>query len=451
MNSKSKAAVDLTVGSPLRVIILFTLPLIAGNLFQQLYNVVDTVIVGHILGEDALASVGATSALYGFFTSMMFGFSNGCSILIARYFGAKDEERMKKSIAHTIMLSLMVTVVLTLIALFFVKDILRFLNTPDSIIERSYSYISIVLIFSIVTMFYNMLSGILRGIGNSLMPVVFLVISAVCNLVLDYVFIKYVGMNVAGAAVATVISQLVSVICCIVYILKKCPILHVEKVHFKWDGSMAADLFANGVSMAMMFSIVSIGSITLQSGINGLGETTIAAHTAARKIVEMFMMFISPFTMAGATFCSQNLGANKKDRIWIGLRSAFLVIFSIVIVENILVFFGARFMVQLITGSDIKQLLDTAEMYLRINLPFYFPLAILLVLRSALQGMNRKLIPLLASGTELIGKVLVTWMLVPAVGYLGVCFAEPIIWIVGAILVGTDFIVTVKRFMKETS
>lgn len=445
MNKKSRAAVDLTVGNPLKVIILFTIPIILGNLFQQLYNVVDTVIVGHILGEESLAAVGATSALYGFFTSTMFGFNNGFSVVIARYFGAKDEKRIKKAVAHVIMLASMIVAILTVVGMVFVKPLLRILQTPAEIIDKSIAYIGIILAFSVVTMFYNTLSAMLRGIGNSLIPVIFLVISASCNVGLDIVFIKYCNMGVAGASTATVISQLISVIGCYLYIVYKTPILHVKKEDFKWDKSVAEDLFSNGFSMALMFSIVSFGSIALQSAINTLGAVTIAAHTAARKMVEMFMMFISPFTTAAATFCGQNLGANKKDRIWKGIKSAFVVIFSVVILENIIVFFFAKPMIVNLTGSDNEMLIATAVKYMRINLPFYFPLAVLLVLRSTLQGMNRKLIPLMASATEVIGKFIFAGILVPIFGYTGVCFAEPITWVIGGILVGTDFVIAARK------
>lgn len=445
MNKKSRAAVDLTVGNPLKVIILFTIPIILGNLFQQLYNVVDTVIVGHILGEESLAAVGATSALYGFFTSTMFGFNNGFSVVIARYFGAKDEKRIKKAVAHVIMLASMIVAILTVVGMVFVKPLLRILQTPAEIIDKSIAYIGIILAFSVVTMFYNTLSAMLRGIGNSLIPVIFLVISASCNVGLDIVFIKYCNMGVAGASTATVISQLISVIGCYLYIVYKTPILHVKKEDFKWDKSVAEDLFSNGFSMALMFSIVSFGSIALQSAINTLGAVTIAAHTAARKMVEMFMMFISPFTTAAATFCGQNLGANKKDRIWKGIKSAFVVIFSVVILENIIVFFFAKPMIVNLTGSDNELLIATAVKYMRINLPFYFPLAVLLVLRSTLQGMNRKLIPLMASATEVIGKFIFAGILVPIFGYTGVCFAEPITWVIGGILVGTDFVIAARK------
>ena len=434
-----KASNDLTVGKPIRVIILFTLPIIAGNLFQQLYNVVDTVIVGHILGEDALAAVGATSALYGLFTSIAVGMTNGYSIVIARYFGSRDRNRMSKAVAHTIVLSLAVAVIMTVIALLFVKPLLIFLRTPAEILEQSYTYIRIVLLFFIVTVLFNMLSAILRGIGNSVMPLVFLIVSTVCNVILDIVLIRFVGMGISGASTATVIAQMISVLLCVVYVIWKCPELHVKKSDFHWDQGIGRDLFMSGLSMAVMFSVVSVGSIALQSAINSLGAVTIAAHTAARKVGEMLMLAFSPLSMAASTFASQNLGAGKKERIRQGIKAAFLIAFAIAAVGNVLIFTAAEPLVRAVTGSANGKLIATAAKYLHINLPFYFALAVLVILRSALQGLNRKIVPLTASAIELVGKFVVAGLLVPKIGYLGVCIAEPVIWILGAIVVAVDF------------
>lgn len=448
-----KTSNDLTAGKPIRVIILFTLPIIAGNLFQQFYNVVDTVIVGHILGEEALAAVGATSALYGLFTSIAVGMTNGFSIVIARYFGGRDQKRMGKAVAHTMVLSLGIALVMTVIAAFSVKPLLAFLRTPEEILEQSYTYIRIVLMFFVVTMLFNMFSGILRGIGNSLMPLVFLMVSTVCNVILDIVLVKFAGMGIAGASTATVIAQLISVILCAVYVIGKCPALHVKKEDFRWDHRIGSDLFVTGLSMAMMFSVVSVGSIALQSAINSLGAITIAAHTAARKIGEMLMIAFSPLSMAASTFASQNLGAGKKDRILQGIKAAFLVAFMIAAFGNLLVFTAAKPLVRMITGSDNAALIDTAVKYLHINLPFYFALAVLVILRSALQGLDRKAVPLLASGIELVGKFVVAGILVPKIGYLGICISEPVIWILGGIAVAVDFYRTMKKFgvMKAKS
>ena len=440
---------DLTIGNPIKGILIFMIPIIFGNIFQHMYNMVDTIIVGHILGEDALAAVGATSALYGFFTSMAFGMTNGYSIVIARFFGGKDEKGLKRSLAHTVMLTLISAAVLTFIGTVFAKPLLGFLQTPAEIIDQSYSYVRVVLACLVVSMLYNMFAGMLRGIGNSFMPLVFLIISTVCNAILDVIFVGGIGMGVAGAAWATIIAQLISVTCCVVYVLKKCPQLHVGKADFKWRGNIAGDLFTNGISMAMMFSIVSIGSIALQSAINSLGAITIAAHTAARKIGEMFMMFFTPLSMAGSTYCSQNLGAGKKERIPQGMRACFAVGFTAAALVNIITFLAAEPILIGVTGSHNMELIDTSLRYLHINLPFYFALAILLTLRSSLQGLGHKMIPLAASVIELVSKFVVASLLVPHIGYLGVCVVEPIVWIICAILVFVDYKLLMRKMNKR--
>lgn len=440
---------DLTVGNPIKGILIFMVPIIFGNVFQHMYNLVDTVIVGHILGEEALAAVGATSALYGFFTSMAFGMTNGYSIVIARFFGGRDEKGLKRSLAHTVMLTVISSAVLTLIGVVFARPLLTLLQTPQEIIEQSYSYVIVVLACLLVSMLYNMFAGMLRGIGNSLMPLVFLIISTVCNAVLDVVFVGYVGMGVKGAAWATVLAQLISVFSSLIYVWKKCPQLHVRKGDFKWNGIIAEDLFTNGISMALMFSIVSIGSIALQSAINSLGSITIAAHTAARKIGEMFMMFFTPLSMAGSTYCSQNLGAGKKDRIPQGMRACFVVGFTAAAFVNLITFLAAEPILIAVTGSHNIELIQTSALYLHINLPFYFALTILLTLRSALQGLGHKLIPLLASVIELASKFVVASLLVPHIGYLGVCIVEPLVWIICAILVFTDYKLLMRKMKKQ--
>lgn len=439
---------DLTIGNPIKGILIFMIPIIFGNIFQHMYNMVDTIIVGHILGEEALAAVGATSALYGFFTSMAFGMTNGYSIVIARFFGGKDETGLKKSLAHTVMLTLLSAAVLTMIGTVFAKPLLGFLQTPTEIIEQSYSYVRIVLSCLLVSMLYNMFAGMMRGIGNSFMPLVFLIISTVCNAILDVVFVGGIGMGVAGAALATIIAQLISVVFSVVYVMKKCPELHVGKKDFKWNRLIAGDLFTNGISMALMFSIVSIGSIALQSAINSLGAITIAAHTAARKIGEMFMMFFTPLSMAGSTYCSQNLGAGKKERIPQGMRACFAVGFTAAALVNVITFVAAEPILIAVTGSHNMDLIQTSLQYLHINLPFYFALTILLTLRSALQGLGHKIIPLCASVIELASKFVVASLLVPQIGYLGVCIVEPLVWVICAVLVFVDYRLLMRK-MKE--
>ena len=281
---------DMTKGKIMRLIIMFALPLFLSNLFQQIYNITDTAIVGHALGDHALSAVGSVSSIYSLVTSICFGMTNGFAILISQYFGAKNEAQMKKSIAGTIELSLLVTILLSLICSIFLKKFLVLLNTPREIFEDAYSYIKIIVAFMAVTVFYNMLASILRAVGNSRTPLMFLIVSSLLNVVLDLLFIMVFKWGIAGAAYATVLAQFVSGILCLIYILKKCPSLHLKKKDFVLPRTLVPELLSSGLAMSLMYAVVNVGTVILQSGINGLGPSTIAAHVSARKISEIYMM-----------------------------------------------------------------------------------------------------------------------------------------------------------------
>ena len=434
---------DMTCGNPLKALILFSLPLIAGNLFQHFYNLMDIAIVGNALGDDALSAVGATSALYGLFLSISFGFTNGFSLVIARYFGAKDEKNLKASIAHTMKMSIMAALILTIIAFFATKPLLALLKTPD--IGESYRYISVVLFFLIFTVCYNMFSGILRAVGNSVAPLVFLVIGTLSNIGLDFLFICVFHMGVFGAGLATVMSQAVSCVISGWFLLKKCKNLLPSKEDFRTNASMSKELFTNGLSMALMLSIVSIGSISLQYAVNSLGPVTVTAHTTARKIDETMMLVFFPLSTAAATFCSQNLGAGKPDRIKKGIATAFFIGGAVSVIMTAVTFLYGETLVRLISGSKNSEVIRLGSLYLKYNIPFYFFLIVLVILRSTLQGLGSKILPVIASITELIGKVVFALLLVPQIGYRGVIFSEPVIWIIGAVIVGSGFLVLLTR------
>ncbi|HKM03364.1 MAG TPA: MATE family efflux transporter [Lachnospiraceae bacterium] len=443
-----KATNDLTVGKPLHVIILFAFPIFVGNIFQQLYNIVDTVVVGHVMGDKALAAVGAASVIYMLFISLANGMTNGFSIVIARYFGAKKYDIMRQAIAITIVLSAILSILLTVSSMVGIRPLLVFLNTPNDIIEQSDTYIRTILAAIAITMTYNMLAGILRGIGNSFMPLVFLIIACFINVILDLIFVKQMGLGIRGAALATVIAQSVAVILCIIYMIKKCPLLKLEKSNFKFNRKITIELFTTGLSMGLMFAIVSIGTIALQSAINGFGTLTITAHTSARRIGDIFMLPLTTLSVSAATFSSQNYGAKKMNRIKEGIKISFLLAFAWCTLANITIFFGAVPIIQLITGTKEAVVLETASRYMRINVPFYYILSILLILRSTLQGVGRRIIPLAASSVELILKFVVVGVLAPMMGYLGVCISEPMIWIVCSIMVLIDFYVTMNKSYK---
>ena len=440
---------DMTVGSPLKALVFFSLPLIIGNLFNHFYNVMDVAIVGNALGIDSLAAVGATSAIYGLFISITFGFGSGISLVIARYFGAKDTDGLKRAVAHTIKLSILTAIILTLGAIFGLKPLLILLRTPD--VELSYRYISVILFFVSFMLFYHILAGILRAVGNSVAPLVFLIIGSLINIGMDYLFVVVFGWNVFGAGLATTLSQLFSGIITAIYLCVKCKDLIPSKEHFKFDENITMDLISNGLSMALMFSIVSIGSICLQFAINDLGTDTVAAHVSARKIDEMLMMCFAPLSTACATFASQNVGAKKTQRIKKGIATAFALGWGISVVDIIIVYTIGEFLVRLISGDAVESVVSLGTAYLKVNIPFFFFLVAVVLIRSTLQGLGRKIVPLIGSGMEMVGKVLIAFFLVPVMGYMGVMLSEPIIWIACTVVLTVDFVFALKNLNLTAS
>jgi len=420
---------DLTKGNPMKLMILFAIPILIGNLFQQLYNLIDTVIVGQTLGINALAAVGATAPIANLLIGFAVGMTNGFAVVVARFFGAKDLKQMRKAIAGTIVLGMTTSIVLTIMGIVGIRPLLKLLNTPGDVIESAYSFLRIIIFGMTFSMIYNMLAGILRALGDTKSPLYFLIISTVANIALDYLFICRFKMGVEGAAYATIIAQLLSAILCFMYIIKNYPILRLKKEDFKVSFPLVTELYSTAVSMGLMLSVVSMGTVILQNAINGFGTTTIAAHTAARKISDMLMLPFSTLSVTAATFSSQNLGANKPERIKKGLKQIILISWIWATVSVILAYTFAPLIVSGITGTSKTQIVRTATRYLRIDTPFYYILGILTVTRSVMQGIGQKLIPIIASFMELIGKMVAVCYLAPKLGYFGVCITEPIIWI----------------------
>ena len=316
---------DLLKGNILKSLILFAIPLIISNLFQQLYNAADTMIVGHFLGDESLAAIGACAAVYELLVGFALGFGNGLSMVVARSFGVGDKNLLKRAVAGSLLIGAAVTVGVMLIAQIGLRPLLVLLHTPSEIIEESYSYIYIVTICVGVMFAYNLLSGLLRAIGNSFMPLAFLIISSAINIVLDVLFITQFQMGIRGAAVATVVAQGISAVLCAIYIMKKCKILIPAREHFKVDGPLYLELTGQGLSMGFMLAIVSAGTVILQYAINQLGYLIIAGHTAARKLNSFCSMPLMPLAMATATFVSQNRGADQRDRILKVVRYAMIL------------------------------------------------------------------------------------------------------------------------------
>ena len=425
MNKK----IDLTIGNIKTVLLLFMVPIFFANLFQQLYNTVDTMIVGHYLGDNALAAMGATASLFELLVGFATGVGSGFSVVIARCVGSKNIENTKKAIAGTILLSLVLTVIIMILSVTVLIPFMHFLNTPQNIFDDAYSYIYTICIAVGITVLYNMLSGMLRAKGNAFIPLIALLISSCLNIFLDIYCIVNLKMGTRGAAVATVISQAVSSIFCLIYIYTKEKDLIPDKTSFSFDKYLYSDLIGQGLSMGMMLSIVSMGTVILQTAINKCGTEVIAGYTSARKVLNFETMPISTLATALTTYVSQNYGANNKQRIIDGVRFANILglIWCAIIIA--IVFPFSNFFIHLISSTNSREVLYYGSTYIKVSTIFTPFLAPLLNLRCSLQGLGQKIVPLFSSIIELVGKFILVSLLIPATGFMGICFTEPLVWV----------------------
>ena len=427
-----KTSVNLLEGPILRAMIAFAIPVMIANIFQQLYNTVDIMIVGRFLGEESLAAVGATAAIFELVVGFALGIGNGMGIVIARHYGAGNYEKLKSAVAATFVIGGVLSIVIAVLGNFTLYPLLKLLGTPSNIIAQSYEYIYLIVVFVGVAFAYNLCAGLLRAVGDSKAALYFLIFSAIINIILDIYFIAYLHMGVRSAGVATIISQGVSAVLCFTYIRKKTPFLIPSKKHFTWNKKLYVDLLGQGLSMGLMFSVVSIGTVILQTSINALGSTIISAQTSARRIMIFALLPIIAMNATVTTFTSQNFGARQYRRIVEGLRQAMAIAITWSIFISIVLFFASPYLNELVTGSNDEELIYQASLYLKISSAFYPILSILVILRNALQGLGQKMMPLLSSIIEMLGKIFFVIFIIPSTGYLGVILVEPILWVVMA-------------------
>ncbi|MGL4450162.1 MAG: MATE family efflux transporter [Sarcina sp.] len=420
--------VDMLKGKILKTLIIFAIPILISSLFQNLYNTIDIMIVGHYLGETSLAAIGASGAIYEMLVGFALGVGNGLSIVTSRAFGSDDKKVVKKSVAASLVIGIGLTIAMMVIGQLFLFPLLEMVNTPADLIQESYSYIYIILMSIGVMFLYNLAAGTLRAIGNSIMPLIFLVISSVINIILDVVFITNFDMGLKGAALATVVAQGISGILCIIYILKKTEILIPKKEHFVFDKSLYKEMLGQGLSMGVMLLIVSVGTVILQTSINGFGHIIIAGHTAARKIGAFAMMPIIALSMSLATFVSQNKGANQGRRIRKAVFITNIAELALGVIVTIILLVFSEDLMRVISGSSDMKLITIGSQYMIINGAFYAILGILLNYRNGLQGIGEKILPLFSSVIEFFVKILFVFIVIPKLGYFGVMICEPIIW-----------------------
>lgn len=441
---------DLTKGYPAKVIIMFTIPIMLGYILQQLYNLVDSKIVSEYVGPEALAAIGATAVISNTIIGFINGLTQGFAIPVANSYGAKDMERLRKNVAGAIILTLGAAVILTVLSLTYIEDILDALGTPKDIKPDALDYVNIILAGIILTAIYNCSANILRAVGNSKIPLYCLMVAVVANIFLDIYFVKTLDMGIKGAAYATVIAQAMSSISCAAYIpLKYREILPKAKDFAPYSG-MYGNLIATGLSMGLMGCIVNVGTIVLQSAINDLGTHIITAHTASRRVFDIICVMVYTFGIAMTTYVSQNMGAGKPERVRQGVRHANIIVTVISTVLIGLVYLFARPVFQWVTSTTNPEIVDPSVMYARISVLFFYALGPLFVFRCTLQGMGRKIVPLISSITEMLVKVLSAALLVPAFAYKGVAFTEPISWVLMTTILATAYYTgKPEKYLKE--
>ena len=429
MIMKKTNAKDLTIGSPTKLILGFSIPLLMGMLFQQVYSLMDTIIVGKFLNVSALAAVGSTGSVLFLILGFCQGVCAGFSLPIAQAFGAKDEKALKKYVGNSASLSIIIALIMTISTLLLCTHILTWMQTPKDIFDLSYTYLIVIFAGIPATILYNLLSGYLRSLGNSVIPVIFLVISALLNIGLDLLFIINFHMGVFGAAFATVLSQGISGILCLIYIIKKVPLLHIKKDDLKIDSIHTKKLILMGFPMGFQYSITAIGSVVLQTSVNTLGSIAVASMTAANKL-SLFMM--CPFDALGstmATYSGQNVGAQKFDRVKKGLLCASAIGCIYAILIFIVIYFANHFLILLFVDASETTVISQAHVFLLINVAFYITLVFVNTVRFTIQGMGFSGFAVFAGVAEMIARSIIGLIFVPIYGFMAACFASPLAWI----------------------
>ena len=434
----------MTTGSPGKMIFNFTMPIFIGNIFQQFYNMADTVIVGKFVGNAALAAVGACGTLAFLIIGFLQGVTAGFTVVTAQHYGAGNMKAMKKSVASGAVLTLIVSVILTVLSMISMSKVLHLMNTPSDMYGEAYGYIMVLCGGIIAQALYNYLASVLRALGDSKRPLYFLVIAALLNIVLDLAFIIIFRLGAAGAAYATVIAQGISGILCLFYIGKMVPALHLHKEDWEMDGSLIGWQLKIGLPMAFQYSITAIGTIVVQSCLNILGSTAAAGFAAASKIEQVFSQAYVALGTTMATYCAQNMGAGKYTRIRKGYKNATLMGFAYAIVTGVIIFFGGKYMTVFFVSENLNQIMGYVDIYLRCVSVSFLPLVIVNLYRNGIQGMGYGLLPMTAGIAELIGRSGAALIASHFGSYMGICLASPAAWV----LAGTLLIVMYFKIMK---
>ena len=421
---------ELTKGYPAKVIVLFALPIMFGNIFQQLYNITDSKIVSYFVGPDSLGAVGATTVLTNTLIGFVIGLTQGFAIAVARFFGAGDGKGVRKSVANMVSLTFLFAVPIAILGKAFIRELLVLLNTPSDVLSDSSDYAGIILMGMLFVSLYNMCSNILRAVGDSKTPLVCLIAGVLSNVGLDLFYICVLGKGIKGVAYATVISQAISGFSSLFFLLKKYPEIIPKKDDWHIGSTLCKDMLLAGLSMGLMGCIVNIGSIILQQAINGFGTDILTAQTGARRLFDIMMVMVYTIGFSMTTYASQNMGAGRGDRVRQGVKHAIIIDTAITTVLIIFCFiFGERLM-GWIASTDNPEIISNGTMYLKIGVVLFYVLGPLFILRCTLQGLGHRIMPLVSSGLELLTKIGFAGIFVPMLGYFGVAITEPVSWVI---------------------
>ena len=438
----------MTVGKPSKLIIQFMISMFLGNVFQQFYNVADSIVAGQFLGVQALAAIGSTGSLMFFVTGWMNGMSSGFAILVSQWFGAKKYDRMRHYVAMSVYLSIILSVLMTVGFLAANEPILRMMNYSPDIMPDVTAYMGIIYAGLIVTAAYNALAAFLRALGDSRSPLYFLIISAAINVVLDIVFIVYGGMGVDGCAYATVIAQAISALLCFIYIVKRYPILHLKREDFRISFRSWGRLLALGIPMALQFSITAIGTIIVQGAVNVYGEIYMAGFSAAGKLQNIIATVFSAFGATIATYVGQNRGAGKMDRVRQGVRTTQMMIIVYSVFAMAVVLLLGRYMMWIFVSPSETEVIDVAVLYFRTVFWCYPFLGSIFLYRNTLQGLGYGLVPMLGGVFELIARAGIVLLVAGHTSFVGVCLSDPAAWLSALIPLVPYYIYIMKKWKK---
>lgn len=440
---------DLTYGEPIKKILWFMVPIFIGNLFQQFYNFADTMIVGRLLGVNELAAVGATGSLM----FVVLGFTQGCgagfSIILSQHFGSKNEKKVKESFAVSIILSLVIAVVVTIISFLSIRPLLTFMQTPPEIMELSYQYLSVIYLGSIGAFGFNLLSNMLRALGDSRTPLYFLIVACILNVFLDWFLVQIIPLGVRGAAIATVIAQAVAAIGCGLFIIYRFPLLQVKRKHFKMEKQEIRRQLTLGIPMGFQYSIIGLGQVALQYSLNQLGTAAVAAFTAAGKIEYFSSMPVQALGTALATFAGQNLGAKKFDRIRYAFKKLLLIsLFISAVMGAVNWLFGAE-LIGIFVNQGEQTVIDFGIQVLQVNALSYWLLAVLFICRFTLQGLGQSLVPTISGVMELVSRFIAAFLLSKQFGFFGLTLANPLAWLLAAIPLSIACYLSFRQLRKQ--